>query len=75
MDAENINKSIENLITSKVPTCLLEQTIGEVQEYLEINSIEFDNIDYIYVLDDSNSLQGVLSVKEVLSSAHPLKGP
>ncbi|MDP2836347.1 MAG: magnesium transporter [Methanobacteriaceae archaeon] len=73
MKSEISNKQIENLITSKVPTCLLNQTIGEVQEYLETNSIEFDNIDYIYVLDDSNSLKGVISIKKLLSSSHPLK--
>lgn len=70
---ENINKTIENLITSKVPTCLLNQTIGEVQEYLEIHSVEFDNIDYIYVLDDSQALKGVISIKKLLSLAHHLK--
>ena len=73
MKSEISNKQIENLITSKVPTCLLNQTIGEVQEYLETNSIEFDNIDYIYVLDDSNSLKGVISIKKLLSSTPPLK--
>ncbi len=73
MKSEISNKQIENLITSKVPICLLNQTIGEVQEYLEINSIEFDNIDYIYVLNDSNSLQGVISIKKLLSSARDLK--
>ncbi len=73
MIAENINNSIENLITSKVPTCFLNQTIGEVQEYVEINSIEFDNIDYIYVLDDSHALKGVISIKKLLSLAHSLK--
>lgn len=70
---ENINKTIENLITSKVPTCLLNQTIGEVQEYLEIHSVEFDNIDYIYVLDDSQALKGVISIKKLLSLAHHLE--
>lgn len=70
---ENVNKTIENLITSKVPTCLLNQTIGEVQEYLEIHSVEFDNIDYIYVLDDSQALKGVISIKKLLSLAHHLK--
>lgn len=73
MKSEIFNKQIANLITSKVPTCLLNQTIGEVQEYLETNSIEFDNIDYIYVLDDSNSLKGVISIKKLLISDHPLK--
>ncbi|MDP3035357.1 MAG: CBS domain-containing protein, partial [Methanobacteriaceae archaeon] len=73
MKSEISTNQIENLITSKVPTCLLNQTIGELEEYLEINSIEFDNIDYIYVLDDSNSLQGVISIKKLLSSDHPLK--
>lgn len=71
--AENINKNIESLITAKVPTCLLKETIGEVQKYVELNSVEFDNIDYIYVLDNDNSLQGTISIKKLLSSAPSLK--
>jgi magnesium transporter len=69
MKSKITNKNIENLITSKVPTCLLNQSIGEIQEYVEIKSIEFDNIDYIYVLDESNTLHGVISIKKLLSSA------
>ena len=65
-------QTIEELITSKIPTAIPEQTIGEVQEYLEINGPEFDNINYIYVLD-GDTLKGVLSIKEILSLDHPLK--
>lgn len=71
--AEPGKKNIEDLITSKVPTCFPEQIIGDVQEYLEVNGPDFDNIDYIYVVDNENTLKGVLSVKELLSLDHPLK--
>ncbi|MDZ4171312.1 MAG: magnesium transporter [Methanobacteriaceae archaeon] len=65
-------RTIEELITSKIPTAIPEQTIGEVQEYLEINGPEFDNMDYTYVLD-GDTLKGVLSIKEILSLDHSLK--
>jgi magnesium transporter len=65
-------QTIEELITSKIPTAIPDQTIGEVQKYLEINGPEFDNMDYIYVLD-GDTLKGVLSIKEILSLDHPLK--
>lgn len=65
--------STDNLITDQVPICSGETSMGKVKEYLEINSPQFKNIDYIYVLDEKNILKGVLSIKEVLSSSSDLK--
>ncbi len=73
MSSPNLKENTKDLLTSHVPMTHPDQTIGNVQEYLEVHGPEFENIDYIYVLNDKKVLMGVLSVKEVLSSDHTLK--
>lgn len=64
----NLDNSIQELINSNVPTCLENQEVSNVKSYLDNRYSEFDNIDYVYIVNDVNILKGVLSIKEFLSA-------
>ena len=43
------------------PSCKIE----ELEQLLEENAVNYQTIDYIYVVDDENRLLGVASIKDV----------
>ncbi len=53
------------LMTDKVPVVKQESTIVDVENLLLKKTVNFDTINYIYVVDDNNKLKGAISVKEV----------
>ncbi len=57
--------SAGRILTDKVPTILRDATIGEVEALLLKEVKNFDNINYVYILDSRNQLAGVISIKEV----------
>jgi magnesium transporter len=56
----------DSMITS-VPRALPQDTIGAVKKLLSLEACQLGNIDYIYVVNGPGHLEGVLSIKEVLS--------
>ena len=54
-----------HLLSDKVPVIREHQTIGDIEQLLLHHTKSFDTIYYIYVVDETHRLLGVLSVKEV----------
>ena len=57
-------------MVSSIPITQMGRTINEVQDMLLKQSSTFDVIDYVYVVDSDNKLQGVISIKEVLGASN-----
>lgn len=62
------NKTVQRILTSKVPMIFEEQTIGDIEKLLLNKTSEFETISYIYAIDQDKKLKGVLSIKEVFRS-------
>jgi magnesium transporter len=60
----------DSMITN-VPRALTQDSIGEIKKMLSTEACQLGNIDYIYVTDNQGQLEGVLSIKEVLSCMDP----
>ncbi len=53
-------------LTSQVPTATQNTTVQEIENILNTETVdEYDSINYIYILDNSHKLVGVISVKEI----------
>jgi len=50
------------------PCINVGKTIGNVEEMLAKKAHAFTTIDYVYVVDDENLLQGIISIKKVFST-------
>src|SRR5690606_22730291 len=57
------------LMARNVPVVNLSATIEEVEKLLIKEVKNFDSINYIYVVDSSSVLKGVLSIKELFSNS------
>jgi len=64
----NHNRTVQKILTSKVPTILENQTIWDIEKLLLDKTKEFETISYIYVIDYDKRLKGVISIKEVFRS-------
>lgn len=54
-------------MSSRVPALLPHSTVEEAKELLNTEKPDqYDSINYIYVVDEKNILQGVISIKELL---------
>ncbi len=52
-------------MTSKVPTAMPDVTVADIWQTLERHADTFDSLQYVYVLDDSRKLTGVISLHEL----------
>ncbi|MEK6816505.1 MAG: CBS domain-containing protein, partial [Nanoarchaeota archaeon] len=59
------NKSLISHMTSKVPVVPHRFTLAQTERYIRKNIHHFDNIDYIYVVDDGYKLIHVISIKDI----------
>jgi magnesium transporter len=59
--------SAERIMTPLVPTVVLGSTVREVEALLRREAQSFKTINYIYVIDQSRVLMGVISIRELLS--------
>jgi len=57
--------AIKILIT-KVPLVNISKSVGEAQKYLFKNIKKFTSVHYIYIIDKSRHLKGILSIHELL---------
>ncbi|MDH5533468.1 MAG: magnesium transporter [Candidatus Pacebacteria bacterium] len=60
-------------VTTKVPTCHSNQTIGEVKRELIENIQNFKSINYVYVLSKNDNLVGVFSFSELFKNKDDTK--
>ena len=58
-------ESAGRILTSRIPVVALEATIADVERLLTQKHSQFDPINYIYVIDRSGVLMGVLAVKNL----------
>ena len=70
MRNHNHDTALKILIT-KVPLVDISRSIGEAQKYLFKNIKKFTSVHYIYIIDKSRHLKGILSIHELLK--HHLK--
>lgn len=54
-------------MTGAIPCAKTGETIEGVEKMLSLKAGTFETIDYIYVVDENNSLRGVISIKEIFS--------
>ena len=59
------NESAGRIMTTNVPVAGLQDTISRVESMLLSNVKNYEVIDYIYVVDATKKLKGVLSIKEL----------
>lgn len=55
-------------ISKNIPICYSSYKISEVKEYISKNMLKFDTIDYIYILNEDNSLIGIISIHEIFNA-------
>ncbi|MFZ2086937.1 MAG: magnesium transporter [Desulfobaccales bacterium] len=58
-------ESVGRVMTANVPVVQPEATIADIEKLLLRNARVFDSISYIYLVDQTGRLQGVVSIKEV----------
>ncbi|MEN6329394.1 MAG: magnesium transporter [Methanobacteriaceae archaeon] len=63
----SFSQTAQDSMISTVPRALPQDTVGAVKQLLSAGACQLGNIDYVYVIDDQGHLDGVLSIKEVLS--------
>jgi magnesium transporter len=73
MLVENTKGYINRVIKIKVPKVTKEKTVSQVIEFLKKESKYFEAIDYIYVIEKSNQLIGVFSVKDLFKFSKETK--
>jgi magnesium transporter len=61
-------ESAGRLIVTNVPTTNEDASVGEIEEMLIEKTVDFNTINYIYVLDEEKKLKGVVSIKEIFRS-------
>lgn len=60
-------ETVEYKMCTQFPRIHMGSTIGDVEKMLSLKANTFETLDYIYVVDESNKLNGVISIKQVLS--------
>ena len=55
-------------LISAFPKAKVGDTIATIEQMLTKKANDFETIDYVYVIDKDNVLQGVISIKETQSS-------
>jgi magnesium transporter len=63
---KNKNDTASKILITKVPLVDISKSIGEAQEYLFKNIKKFTSVHYIYIIDKSRHLKGILSIHELL---------
>ncbi|MGC9517940.1 MAG: magnesium transporter [Methanomicrobiales archaeon] len=62
--------TIEEIIDTAIPVVESGTLVENVKEMLAKKAYTFDNINYIYVVDEANILKGVASIKNILSCSN-----
>jgi magnesium transporter len=60
-----LKKSAGSLMTDNVPVILDYKTIRFVENYLLENTKKLESINYVYAIDKTRKLKGVISIKEI----------
>jgi magnesium transporter len=69
MSEEDVSiDTVESKMCNKFPRIYKGSTIGNIEEMLSLKAHTFDTIDYIYVVNEDDVLEGVVSVQKVFST-------
>jgi magnesium transporter len=60
-------------MSTNVPLATMEQTLGDVQDMLQGSVSAHESINYIYVVDETRKLAGILSIKDLYRHTHTTK--
>jgi magnesium transporter len=63
----SFSQTAQDSMISTVPRALPQDSLGSIKKLLSTEACQLGNIDYIYVVNQQGHLDGVLSIKEVLS--------
>src|SRR3989344_9292757 len=58
-------RSAGRLMVQNIPTIHENATIKEIEELMLKKAADFETINYVYIIDGTKKLLGVLSIKEV----------
>ena len=62
-------KTAGGIMTSEVTTITPDMNVGSVIDYLRGEAAEFENIYYVYVVDEERHLLGVVSLRDLIVSS------
>jgi magnesium transporter len=62
-----------NYVTNRVPIIQDSFTVSDIFNFINKKISNFDTIDYIYILDKSKNLVGVLSIREIFKFSKKVK--
>jgi len=62
------HETAQSLMVGGVPTIVKSATVADVERLLITKAKEFESVNYIYVLDRSGVLAGVVSIKEIFQA-------
>ena len=58
-------------VIAAFPRAKVGDKVGDIKSVLVEQAETFETIDYVYVVDDSNVLQGVFSIREIHNAQKP----
>lgn len=61
----HFSETANQLMTGNVPVIKKNLTIAELETYLQKETVNFESINYIYIVNGDGLLEGVLSIKEM----------
>lgn len=61
----NKRKTVEDLMTKRVPVVFTTDTVAEVEDRLRDQASDYDTISYVYVTNKAKKLTSVLSLREL----------
>ncbi len=67
---KNNPEKAKNHITKKILTVSPENNVGYIKEILTSKAKQFETIGYVYVVDNTQKLVGVISLKEILQESN-----
>jgi magnesium transporter len=67
------SRTVERYVMTKIPKAKKGQTIRQILSNLEKESNTYDSVDNVYIVNESDELIGVVSLREIFNN--PLKTP
>lgn len=65
VDERCLKYTAGRIMTEKVPTPNIKDTVGDIEKMILKNINNYDTINYIYILTDQGLLRGAISIKEL----------
>jgi len=65
------NKTAADCMVENVPTASPKMTVGELQTQLTLHAKQYASVAYVYLVSHDRVLEGVVSIKEILTYSAP----